>query len=147
MLNVEGWQKTIDSFLSEIENISLTLNLGEKGKVSVSGGTGEDGKFTFQISGDKEALSELLGRIIKQVVTFLSEQGFSYPGGENSFSGCSLGLGCGGGCSGEEIITSQSGETQEGTELGYIIPDDLLLPEEGKKTLSSLMFLFYLMAK
>lgn len=133
MLNVEGWQKTIDSFLSEVENISFTLNLGEKGKVSVSGGTGEDGKFTFQISGDKEALSELLGRVVKQVVAFLSEQGFSYPGGENSFSECSLGQGCGGGCSGEGIITSQIGEIQGDTELGYIIPDDLLPPEEGEE--------------
>lgn len=73
---MEGWKKTIDSFLSEVENISFTLNLGEKGKVLVSGGTGENGEFTFQISGDKEALSELLGRLIDYLVTFLEEKVF-----------------------------------------------------------------------
>ena len=138
LLNVEGWQKTIDSFLSEVENISFTLNLGEKGKVSVLGGTGEDGKFTFQISGDKEALSELLGKIVEQVVAFLEEKGFSYPLEGDSASRCSLGQSCGGCCSGGEVAIPQEMEitsnSSEETRWEYLIPDDLPLPEEGENT-------------
>lgn len=129
ILGVEGWKKTIDSFLSEVENISFTLNLGEKGKVLVSGGTGENGEFTFQISGDKEALSELLGRLIDYLVTFLEEKVFSYPLENSSLSECSLGQG---GCStggGYSILPGNEVES----EPEHLIIDDLPLAGEGEE--------------
>ncbi|MEN3186377.1 MAG: flagellar hook-length control protein FliK [Atribacterota bacterium] len=49
----------IGQFLENLEAINLSLNLGAKGMVQIQGARDENGEFTFQIQGSKDALTEL----------------------------------------------------------------------------------------
>ncbi len=51
-------KESIAQFLEDVESIQFSLDLGEKGTLSITGGKNENGEFAFQIQGSKDALTE-----------------------------------------------------------------------------------------
>ncbi|MBC7240326.1 MAG: hypothetical protein H5T71_09530, partial [Chloroflexi bacterium] len=82
------FENAVSEFLDEVQNLNFSADMGELGKVELSGGKNESGEFQFQISGSKEALARLLGRLLAVVAGFTSATGASADTEECGTSTC-----------------------------------------------------------
>ncbi|BER91335.1 flagellar hook-length control protein FliK [Atrimonas thermophila] len=82
------FENAVSEFLDEVQSLNFSVDMGELGKVELSGGRNESGEFQFQISGSKEALARLLGRVLAAVAGFAGGGGTSSNAGDCGTSGC-----------------------------------------------------------
>ncbi|NSW76562.1 MAG: flagellar hook-length control protein FliK [Candidatus Atribacteria bacterium] len=76
----------IGQFLENLEAINLSLDLGGKGVVQIQGARNENGEFTFQIQGSKDALTELFTALFGYLATMVQGEG----GIPNTSQSCSF---------------------------------------------------------
>lgn len=65
----------IGQFLENLEAINLSLDLGGKGVVQIQGARNENGEFTFQVQGSKDALTELFTALFGYLATMAQGEG------------------------------------------------------------------------
>lgn len=82
------FENAVSEFLDEVQNLNFSIDMGELGKVELSGGKNESGEFQFQISGSKEALARLLGRVLAAVASFAGAASASAGAEECGTSAC-----------------------------------------------------------
>jgi len=82
------FENAVSEFLDEVQSLNFSVDMGELGKVELSGGRNESGEFQFQISGSKEALARLLGRVLAAVAGFTGGESASSNAGDCGASGC-----------------------------------------------------------
>jgi len=96
-VDLSGVRENIAQFLEDLEGINFTLDLGAKGVVKVEGMKNENGEFSFQIQGSKDALTELFTMLFGYLTTVVQGGVNSQNASQNcSFSCGKTSASCGG---------------------------------------------------
>ncbi|WP_369018089.1 flagellar hook-length control protein FliK [Thermatribacter velox] len=129
-------ENAVSEFLDEVQSLNFSVDMGELGKVELSGGRNESGEFQFQISGSKEALARLLGRVLAAVAGFAGGESASSNAGNCGVSGC--GAAClDSSCVQDTLLESVAvqEDVEEAVITGSVAPsevDAVLLVEEAQ---------------
>jgi hypothetical protein len=100
-VDLSGVRENIAQFLEDLEGINFTLDLGAKGVVKVEGMKNENGEFSFQIQGSKDALTELFTMLFGYLTTVVQNGVNS----QNASQNCSLSCGkTSASCGGNDVI-------------------------------------------
>jgi hypothetical protein len=100
-VDLSGVRESIAQFLEDLEGINFTLDLGAKGMVKLEGMKNENGEFSFQIQGSKDALTELFTMLFGYLTTVVQNGVNS----QNASQNCSLSCGkTSASCGGNDVI-------------------------------------------
>ncbi|MDK2896265.1 MAG: Flagellar hook-length control protein FliK [Candidatus Atribacteria bacterium] len=131
---LEQIRQGIENFLSELQSFNFSLDWGEKGKVELVGQAGENGEFGFQLSGNKEAIADLLARALEYLLSWEEAR----VSAVTSTNPCSLG---GNGCPlpvGEtQAFVSSAGGTEAESLFSEVTPEGLSPFLEGEEATST----------
>ncbi|MGC8777750.1 MAG: flagellar hook-length control protein FliK, partial [Candidatus Caldatribacteriaceae bacterium] len=133
---------SIAQFLEDLEGINFTLDLGAKGVVKVEGMKNENGEFSFQIQGSKDALTELFTMLFGYLTTMVQGEVETQNCSQNGSCACGgNSTSCGGVSSGAALenllvgtVTPSEGENSIDTELPVTVEgvsvDEEAVPDE-----------------